>query len=203
MPKLIVNPSLPNRRELALSPGSILTIGRDPGNDLVLPDAMVSRRHAVVEHREGRYRLRDCNSANGSVVNGHLVSERELRDGDQVAIGTARLLFRDDRAESASGKIVMHPSAAPLVCAGCGSEYRRGDLFCRECGARVAEPSGPPRAACSSCGAAVPLPARFCNLCGGGLLPHPDRPESSITHDTGPPTAPRAAWAAGSMARAP
>jgi uncharacterized RDD family membrane protein YckC len=175
--KLVVNPTSPSRREIPLSRSTIVTIGRDPSNDLVLPDAMVSRRHAVVEHRGQQFYLRDCNSANGSVVNGDRVTERALRDGDLVAIGSMRLLFREDLAQAGSGKIVPHPSALPLRCASCNAEYRRGDVFCRECGAQVAQPSGPPKAVCPSCGTAVPLPARFCNGCGGTLAPDGARVE--------------------------
>ena len=64
------------------------------------------------------------------------MSERGLRDGDVVAIGTARLVFRADLPDSASGKVVLHPSAVPLRCQACGADYRRGDAFCRECGCR-------------------------------------------------------------------
>jgi uncharacterized RDD family membrane protein YckC len=212
LPKLIVNPTSSNRREIPLARTTILTIGRDPSNDLVLPDAMVSRRHAVIEHRGSQFFLRDCSSANGSVVNGDRVSERGLRDGDLVAIGSMRLLFRDEPVEAGgSGKVVPHPSAAPLTCPSCGGEYRRGDLFCRECGAQVAQPSGPPKAVCASCGTAVPLPARFCNACGATLAADGQRVEGA--QDDGrrdtqpvppvpsePPPAPRAA---GSMAMAP
>ncbi len=168
MAKLIINPTAANRRELSLTRDQILTIGRDPSNDLVLPDAMVSRRHAVIEHRGSQFFLRDCSSANGSVVNGDRVSERGLRDGDLVAIGSMRLLFREEPAEPGA-KIVPHPSSAPFHCPSCGADYRRGDVFCKECGTRVAQPSGPPKAVCASCGTAVPLPARFCNACGSTL----------------------------------
>jgi uncharacterized RDD family membrane protein YckC len=168
--RLIINPTAANRREIPLARGQIVTIGRDPSNDLVLPDAMVSRRHAVIEPRGNQFFLRDCNSANGSVVNGDRISERGLRDGDLVAIGSMRLLFREEALDTGA-KVVPHPSAAPLHCPACGAEYRRGDLFCRDCGAQVAKPSGPPRAVCSSCGTAVPLPARFCSACGRALPP--------------------------------
>jgi uncharacterized RDD family membrane protein YckC len=213
--RLIVNPTSSNRREITLARTTIVTIGRDPSNDLVLPDAMVSRRHAVIEHRGTQFFLRDCSSANGSVVNGDRVSERGLRDGDLVAIGSVRLLFREEPAEAGvTGKVVLHPSAVPLTCPSCGGEYRRGDLFCRECGAQVAQPSGPPRTACSSCGTAVPLPARFCSACGATLAPdgqrleEPAAPEGAPSRDTLPtpvppvsePAPPRAA---GSMAMAP
>jgi len=176
--KLIINPTAANRRELLLSKEQILTIGRDPSNDLVLPDAMVSRRHAVIESRGSQFFLRDCSSANGSVVNGDRVSERGLRDGDLVAIGSMRLLFREEPGEPGA-KVVPHPSAAPFRCPSCGSDYRRGDLFCRECGTQVAQPSGPPRAVCASCGSAVPLPARFCNACGSTLATDGHRMESA------------------------
>ena len=78
MAKIIVNPTSPSRRELGLS-RSLVSIGRDPSNDLVLPDAMVSRRHAVIEYRGSQYFLRDCNSSNGSLINGDRISERGLR----------------------------------------------------------------------------------------------------------------------------
>jgi uncharacterized RDD family membrane protein YckC len=210
--KLVLNPTSSNRREIALSSTIILTIGRDPSNDLVLPDAMVSRRHAVVEHRAGQFFLRDCSSANGSVVNGDRVSERGLRDGDLVAIGSTRLLFREDLPEAlAGGKVVPHPSAAPLQCPFCKADYRRGDLFCRECGEQVAQPSGPPRTACTACGASVALPARFCSTCGAGLSPDGQRVEeeaSGARQETKPvPVVPvepsEPPRAAGSMAMAP
>src|SRR5436190_5201266 len=106
MPKLIINPTSSARREIALA-RTIVSIGRDPGNDVVLPDAMVSRRHAVIEFRGAQYFIRDCNSSNGSLVNGDRVSERNLRDGDLVAIGTARMLFREDLdAEESAAKVV-------------------------------------------------------------------------------------------------
>ena len=209
MAKLVVNPTSPNRREIPLSRTMIVTIGRDPSNDLVLPDAMVSRRHAVVEHRGAQFFLRDCHSANGSVVNGDRVSECALRDGDLVAIGSMRLLFREE-APSGSGKVVPHPSALPLRCPSCQAEYRRGDLYCRECGAQVAQPSGPPKAVCPSCGTAVPLPARFCNGCGATLSPDGERvegPPEAARRDTRPvpvsPPAEAAPVASGSMAMAP
>jgi uncharacterized RDD family membrane protein YckC len=176
MAKLIVNPTSSNRREISLSRTTLLAIGRDPSNDLVLPDAMVSRRHAVVEWRGSQFFVRDCNSSNGSVVNGDRISEKLLRDGDLVAIGTARLLFRDDLAEPGA-KVVPHPSSPKLQCPACSAEYRKGDLFCRECGEKIASPSGPPKVICASCGTAVTVPARFCSACGASIAREEEKPE--------------------------
>jgi uncharacterized RDD family membrane protein YckC len=192
MAKLIVNPTSSARREVALA-RTLLSIGRDPSNDVVLPDAMVSRRHAVIEYRGSQYYLRDCNSSNGSLVNGDRVSEKSLRDGDLVAIGTARLLFRDDLViEDAAGKVVQHPSAPRVQCPSCQADYRKGDAFCRHCGGALA-PSGPPRAVCTACGTAVLLPAHFCNACGTPLPSEGEVPETvKPTAAEGLVTAPRA-----------
>jgi pSer/pThr/pTyr-binding forkhead associated (FHA) protein/uncharacterized RDD family membrane protein YckC len=185
MPKLIVNPTSSARREIKLA-RTLLSIGRDPSNDLVLPDAMVSRRHAVIECRGNQYYLRDCNSSNGSVVNGDKISERSLRDGDLVAIGTARLLYREElELEDPGAKVVQHPSSPRLHCPSCKADYRKGDLFCRECGAPVQPPAGPRKAVCASCGTAVVLPAKFCNACGA-RLPLDDVAGSAMTSDPPP-----------------
>jgi uncharacterized RDD family membrane protein YckC len=188
--KLIVNPSSSQRREISL-PRTVLSIGRDPSNDLVLPDAMVSRRHAVVEWRGSQFYIRDCNSSNGSLVNGDRVSEKGLRDGDLVAIGTARLLFRDE-VEDVSGKVVQHPSSRHVLCPSCNAEYRKGDLFCRQCGASLA-PAQPSKVVCTACGTAVLLPARFCNACGTRLPVQGGSPSPS----------PKPSGAAGAASAAP
>jgi pSer/pThr/pTyr-binding forkhead associated (FHA) protein/uncharacterized RDD family membrane protein YckC len=170
MAKLIINPTSAARREIVLA-GSTLSIGRDPGNDLVLPDAMVSRRHAVVQMRGTQFFLRDCNSSNGSLVNGDRVTERGLKDGDLVAIGATRLLFRDEaEAVSAEGsaKIVPHPSAPRLACPNCQADHGVGDQFCRQCGAQLIAHVAP-KLLCPSCGSAVSRPAKFCTVCGTTL----------------------------------
>jgi uncharacterized RDD family membrane protein YckC len=181
MAKLIVNPTSSARREIPLA-RALLSIGRDPSNDVVLPDAMVSRRHAVIEYRGTQYFIRDCNSSNGSLVNGDRVSERSLRDGDLVAIGTARLLFREEMApEDAAAKVVQHPSAPRLQCPACQADYRKGDVFCRQCGGALA-PASPVQAVCAACGTVVPLPARFCNACGKSLDVEAARPDATRPH---------------------
>jgi ABC-type multidrug transport system ATPase subunit len=73
--------------------GSQLTIGRDPANDLVLPDPNVSRFHAELVRRNGRVEVADLGSRNGTRVGGELVERAELRDGGTLGIGPYRLVF--------------------------------------------------------------------------------------------------------------
>jgi pSer/pThr/pTyr-binding forkhead associated (FHA) protein len=84
-------------------PDEGLSIGRDPGCDLVLGIAGVSRRHAdIVPGRLG-YEIKDS-SMNGVYVNGARVSQsRWLGVGDVIRIGTEEFVFDADIDRSTPG----------------------------------------------------------------------------------------------------
>jgi hypothetical protein len=91
--------SVPPARLLLPDGGSIplpagkLSLGRHDGADVVLRDSLASRRHAVIVGSADGYRFVDLNSTNGSEVNGAVVTEHRLVDGDEILIGTTRLQF--------------------------------------------------------------------------------------------------------------
>jgi predicted component of type VI protein secretion system len=68
-----------------------LLIGRHSSCDLVVSDPSVSRRHARLVFRDHGWILQDLDSTNGTRVNGVRVGRSELRPGDRLAIGEARL----------------------------------------------------------------------------------------------------------------
>jgi hypothetical protein len=72
------------------------TIGRDPGNSIVIPSDRVSRRHAVVRRtEEGTYQLMDMGSSNGTYLNGVRLSRPALLTNCSVIeIGSESLTFR-------------------------------------------------------------------------------------------------------------
>jgi two-component system, NtrC family, response regulator HydG len=80
--------------------GDSFSIGRLPANDLELPELSISRQHCVIEIQktgaEIHYRIRDLQSANGVKVNGHAVTECELRAGDRIQLGDCLLRFQED-----------------------------------------------------------------------------------------------------------
>jgi hypothetical protein len=82
----------PRVPRLALPAGrSAVTLGRAPGCDCVLSDPTVSRNHARLSLRDGRWRLSDLGSSNGTRVNGwRVVEEVEVQPGDRVSFGGAR-----------------------------------------------------------------------------------------------------------------
>ena len=71
----------------------VLKIGRTADNDIVVDNLAVSRNHAVIEEDKGRYFLKDCDSLNGSLLNGKRVGRAELTYGDEIQIGKHKLVF--------------------------------------------------------------------------------------------------------------
>jgi hypothetical protein len=74
---------------------SVITIGRAPGNDLILDVSDVSRHHARLERDGGELRVVDLGSTNGTRVNGEPVRVARLRPGDEVSFGTIRARLLD------------------------------------------------------------------------------------------------------------
>lgn len=70
-----------------------VTIGRDQSADIVLPNPLVSRRHAALDPGDGPRLLRDLDSSNGTFVNGERVTRKALSAGDVVRIGPYRLAY--------------------------------------------------------------------------------------------------------------
>lgn len=64
-----------------------MTIGRDTGNDIVIPKNAVSRKHAQISFDGNMRVLTDLQSTNGSYLNGRQVISAPLNQGDQVKIG--------------------------------------------------------------------------------------------------------------------
>lgn len=73
--------------------GDVLHVGRSPAADIVLDDASVSRRHAVITRRGEATVILDDRSRNGVHVNGERVSAATLRDGDTIVCGHMTLRY--------------------------------------------------------------------------------------------------------------
>jgi DNA-binding SARP family transcriptional activator len=77
--------------------GDRLTIGRSRANDVALvSDHAVSRVHALLERVASGWCVRDLGSRNGTLVNDEPIeASRALREGDAIAVGGWRAVFRD------------------------------------------------------------------------------------------------------------
>jgi adenylate cyclase len=83
------------------------TIGREKGNDILLPFSWVSRKHAMIQvESNGRHNLIDLGSANGTMANGRRVlTPTRLHHGDRIGIGKSVLVFRQTGEEEPSATV--------------------------------------------------------------------------------------------------
>lgn len=82
------------RKEFEL--GEFNTIGRHPDNSVQILDRIVSKEHAhVIAQPDGTFMLRDLGSLNGSYIGNTRVGEQILKHGDEITMGSTRLLYSD------------------------------------------------------------------------------------------------------------
>jgi hypothetical protein len=78
----------------------VVQAGRHPDSDIFLDDVTVSRRHAEIFREGNRYVVRDAGSLNGTYLNRQRVDTAPLSDGDELQIGTFKLVFLTGRGDA-------------------------------------------------------------------------------------------------------
>ena len=79
--------------EYPATPRGAFYIGRINGNDMIMPDYAISKRHAIIDIEDGLYYIRDAGSTNGTKVNGERLGKKRTRLNDKDVIGFARYEF--------------------------------------------------------------------------------------------------------------
>ena len=74
-------------------PSQMVSVGRAPDNEVVVGDPATSGHHGRIEVRNGCFWISDLGSTNGTLVNGEPVIEKQLSDGDMIAIGQNTMRF--------------------------------------------------------------------------------------------------------------
>jgi adenylate cyclase len=124
MPSLVIRNVPEQPRPLSLDK-DVFSIGRSPENDLVLTDALVSRRHVEVIRQGTQYALRDLRSANGTYVNGARVDSAPLQSGDEVVIGSTVMVFEQaEAARPASPTVPLPGVSTPPAALGLPEDQR-------------------------------------------------------------------------------
>jgi pSer/pThr/pTyr-binding forkhead associated (FHA) protein len=72
---------------------AVMLVGRDEGADIRVDEPLISRAHARIERRGEGYVVQDLGSTNLTRVNGEVVGERALQDGDEVRFARACCRF--------------------------------------------------------------------------------------------------------------
>jgi transcriptional regulator with GAF, ATPase, and Fis domain len=96
-----------------LSEGEV-TIGREASNGIAVVDPSVSRKHCLLSGQEGRFRVRDLDSRNGTLVNGTVIEEQWLQHGDEIATGDSSFLFlvEDEELTPSAGRVEFEDAHA-------------------------------------------------------------------------------------------
>ena len=109
---LLMGPSGEVQREYEL--GDYNTLGRHPDQSVQLLDRVVSKEHALIVRRDGRFVVTDLGSRNGSFVNSvRITGPVYMTDGDEVSMGSSRLIF-SQKAEG-DGSMLRKVTISPEV----------------------------------------------------------------------------------------
>ena len=95
-------------------------IGRQPGNDIVLPDneKRVSSKHARLDRAGSSLQITDLGSTNGTLVNGRKIESNsavELKNGDKISIGLYQIVVASNEDELADRTMVVIDPARQLA----------------------------------------------------------------------------------------
>jgi hypothetical protein len=74
----------------------VVNIGRRLDNHIILDDPRVSRTHAQIRIRNGRFEIFDLGSSAGTLVNGQDVRQHMLQTGDVIELAGTRLVYGED-----------------------------------------------------------------------------------------------------------
>ncbi len=90
------------------------TVGRDPGNDIILRDPKVSRHHAEIIFERGFFVVHDLTSANGTYINGKRVRVAPLTHSAKVRMGNTHGRFSEELPTENDDVAAAEPFEQPL-----------------------------------------------------------------------------------------
>ena len=118
-PGLVVMPEKSANKEgrpriVLLRPGKRVMVGREEGNDVVLDDMDVSRRHAEIFPAPNGVYIRDNNSSNGVFINKSKIDKPyRLSHGDRIKLGNTLIFFVDMQSGHEQTTRLATPSVRP------------------------------------------------------------------------------------------
>ncbi len=86
----------PLANQVAIIEKAVTTIGSVSGNDIVISDPSISRKHLGIRKVEGGggYEVADFGSTNGVYINGERMPKKKLAVGDVIRVGNTEIVFR-------------------------------------------------------------------------------------------------------------
>jgi hypothetical protein len=79
--------------EYSTTSSKAFIIGRVDGNDMIMPDFAISKKHASINMDSNSFYLKDLGSTNGTLVNGTRLDKKPLKIHDKDVLSFARYEF--------------------------------------------------------------------------------------------------------------
>jgi pSer/pThr/pTyr-binding forkhead associated (FHA) protein len=112
---ILISPGLPDGRVELLPSRLPVVLGRSHRSDLTIDDDLLSRRHSEILMNGGdQFEIRDLDSTNLTIVNGHDITSHMLRCGDLILLGDTEVKVEiespdDDLNEKTTRDLNMLP----------------------------------------------------------------------------------------------
>ncbi len=110
MAKLIISTNGRNVQEYALQQERV-TIGRNPVNDIILNEPVVSGEHAALQFGAKETSITDLGSTNGTFVNGQRIKKTPLQHNDVIAIGNYELRYVDKAVQDFASTVILQQAS--------------------------------------------------------------------------------------------
>ncbi len=116
--------------------GDPVVIGRDPAAGIVLPSATVSRRHAQIVEKGGRFVITDLTNGRNPIVVDQkpLSGERYLSPGDVINLGEVKIVIVSVQGPAPQYGISELRQGRLVVCSNCHREVDGSLQDCPWCG---------------------------------------------------------------------
>jgi len=113
MPKITIHHPGGEQSSFELSK-ALVSIGRGPDNDIILPDGSSSGNHAILKRTgNGDFSVTDLGSTNHTHVNDRKIQALDLLDGDVVLFGDTRAVYSSEISTGKGGSTRPAVSSAP------------------------------------------------------------------------------------------
>ncbi len=91
----------------------VINIGRRGNNQLVIDNPRISRTHAQLRVKDGRFILFDIDSKAGTFIHGQRIKQHLLRPGDVITIANVELVYGEDIEPSADETMGLQLNSFP------------------------------------------------------------------------------------------
>lgn len=104
------------------------TVGREASCDIHIDNVAVSKKHCEIVNREGKFFVKDLGSSNGTYVGTEKVTEKQLKDGDEIILGSYSLKYENKAEREATPDVPVPTDGGDMMTLQLSPEMMRKKL---------------------------------------------------------------------------